>query len=222
MTPYDTWHKNQRTGAYNFRVLSHRPFPVLCVIGNHEPMLGMMVDVEEAGIGIGETVYKIHENPFVATSKGGKKCAIDGFTFLAPGGALSIDVAYRIPNISWRENEYWPEREKEELFTLLKKERSFDFVLSHTGPNRINKKARYKMANIDKFFDKVAVLNDEADDMILCKQWWRGHWRNDIYYFDKHKNRGYQYLYYDTVILSKSRGLAVYNYEGTYRQPGAG
>ncbi|MDR2782273.1 MAG: metallophosphoesterase [Treponema sp.] len=208
------WHKNEKADAYNFHVLSYRPFPVLCVIGNHEPMLGMLDDLEEVDIGIGETVYKIHEQPFVAYLKRGKKYAIDGFTFLALGGALSVDSAYRTPNVSWWENEYWSDWEKEELFTLLKKERSFDFVLSHTGPNSINKKAHYKTANTDKFFDKVAVLNDEVDDMILCEQWWCGHWHNDIYYFDKYKNRGYQYLYYDTVVLSKSQGVAVYNYAG--------
>ncbi|MDR1220487.1 MAG: metallophosphoesterase [Treponema sp.] len=212
------WHNNQRTDAYNFRVISYRPFPVLCVIGNHEPMLGMMDDLEEADIGIGETVYKIHENPFVAYLKRGKIYTIDGFTFLTLGGALSIDLEYRIPNVSWWENEYWSEWEKEELFRLLKKERSFDFVLSHTGPNSINKKAQSKTTNIDKFLDKVAVLNDEVDNMILCKQWWCGHWHNDIYHFDTHKNRGYQYLYYDTAILSESQGLAVYNYAGEYRR----
>jgi hypothetical protein len=200
------WPRNQRTDAYNFRVLARRPFPVLCVIGNHEPMLGMMEDLEEADIGIGERVYKIHDHPFVAYLKRGKVYTIGGLRFLALGGALSIDAAYRVPGISWWEKEYWTEEEKEALFRLLGKEKTFDFVAAHTGPNRINKRvfADDVLRGVlleDKFFDQVALMNDTIDDMISCKEWWCGHWHKDRYYYDKYKKRGYRYLYYDTMIF---------------------
>jgi 3-oxoacid CoA-transferase subunit A len=198
------WLGNQQTDAYNFKILSQRPFPVLCVIGNHEPMLGMIDDLEEVDIGIGERVYRISENPFVAYLKRGKVYAIDGFKFLVLGGALSVDKDSRIPGISWWENEYWTEDEKEELFKLLRKDSSFDFVLAHTGPNSINKKVfQHDALSMDKFFDKVADLNDTVDDMISYRQWWCGHWHRDKYYYNEHKKRGYQYLYYDTMVLDE-------------------
>jgi hypothetical protein len=199
------WPGNQQGDAYNFKVLSRRPFPVLCVIGNHEPMLGMMDDLEEADIGIGERVYKIHTNPFVAYLKRGKVYIIGGFKFLVLGGALSIDKYRRKPGISWWEKEYWTEDEQDDLFKLLRKNASFDFVLAHTGPNSINKKVfRHDAIMMDKFLDKVADLNDTIDDMISCRQWWCGHWHRDEYYHNEHKKRGYQYLYYDTMILDES------------------
>jgi 3-oxoacid CoA-transferase subunit A len=196
------WPGNRRTDAYNFKILSYRPFPALCVIGNHEPMLGMMDDLAEVDIGIGERVYKINTNPFVGYLKRGQVYTIDGFKFLVLGGALSVDAYRRTPGVSWWKKEYWTEAEKEELFKLLRKDSSFDFVLAHTGPDNVNKKLFLKDAlSSDKFFDRVAFLNDTVDDMISCKQWWCGHWHQDKYYYDERKKRGYQYLYNDTMIL---------------------
>jgi len=65
------WPDNQKTDEYNYKVLAGRPFPVLCVIGNHEPILGIS-GIPETDIGIGETVYQIRDIPFVAYLKRGK------------------------------------------------------------------------------------------------------------------------------------------------------
>jgi hypothetical protein len=129
------WPKNQRTDAYNYKVLAYRPFPVLCVIGNHDPILGR-TDMPEVDLGLGETVWQAA--PQVFYLKRGKIYLIDGFKFLVLGGALSIDMIFRIPGISWWINEYWSQQEKEAVFALLERENSFDFVLSHTGPHRVN------------------------------------------------------------------------------------
>jgi hypothetical protein len=204
------WPGNQRADVYNFKALSCRSFPVLCVIGNHEPMLGVMNDLEETDIGIGERVYKISTNPFVAYFKRGRVYTIEGFKFLVLGGALSVDADSRIPGASWWENEYWTENEKDDLFKLLIKDSSFDFVLAHTGPNFINKKLfQNSMVFTDKFSDKVAALNNTVDDMIFCKQWWCGHWHQDKYWYDEHKRRGYQYLYHTTKILEREKDQIV-------------
>ena len=49
--------------------LDQRPFPILCVIGNHDPILGLDC-VPEADIGIGENVQVIKRaNPFIAYLK---------------------------------------------------------------------------------------------------------------------------------------------------------
>jgi 3-oxoacid CoA-transferase subunit A len=197
------WPKNARADAYNCKVLASRPFPVLCVIGNHEPILGM-TNVPEVDIGLGETVYQI--SPLVFYLKRGKAYNIDGFKFLVLGGALSIDLVYRIPGISWWAAEYWSKQEKEDVFALLDKENSFDFVLSHTGPERINTAVfRDIMSAPEKYGDQVALLNDEIDDQITCRQWWCGHWHMDRHYYDEARSRGYQYLYRTVKILTGKR-----------------
>jgi hypothetical protein len=214
------WPGNHKTDLFNYKVLAYRPFPVLCVIGNHEPMLGMK-DLAEADIGIGETVYQIHDNPFVAYLKRGKVYVIDGIKFLVLGGALSIDKSRRTPNKTWWEGEYWDKQEEADLFALLESENIFDCVISHTGPHHINE-AMFKYADTyyDKSFDEVALLNDEVHNEIQFREWWCGHWHKDKYYYDEKSNRAYQYLYRTTKILDKAdNGFTVHNEYGMERQP---
>jgi 3-oxoacid CoA-transferase subunit A len=205
------WPGNQKTDQHNYNAFAYRPFPVLCVIGNHEPILGRSY-VPERDIGIGETVYLINEKPFVAYLKRGKIYNIDGFRFLVLGGALSIDKDNRIPGRSWWENEYWTEQEKQDVFKLLESEKIFDCVLSHTGPNRVNKKIFKASEYSSKIIhDEVARLNDQIDDQIQCRKWWCGHWHQDVYY-ESSENREYYYLYKDTKILDRTdKKMTVYN-----------
>ena len=57
------WPGNYKTDLYNFKALACRPFPVLCVQGNHDPILDKR-DLPKIDINIGETVYQIHAEPF--------------------------------------------------------------------------------------------------------------------------------------------------------------
>ena len=194
------WPGNGRADEENNRVFSQRPFPVLCVIGNHEPMLGMTLP--EADIGIGETVYLVNKDPFVAYLKRGRVYLIDGIKFLVMGGALSIDQEFRIPGRSWWKKEYWSAEETSELFKLLASDGDFDYVLAHTGPDSVNLKLFCGFfSNSAKFTDEVAILNDTADSRINCKGWFCGHWHHDRIYTDDERNRFYQYLYRDTELL---------------------
>jgi hypothetical protein len=218
------WPGNHKTDLLNYYAFSCRPFPVLCVIGNHEPVLGMK-NIPETDIGIGETVYQIQDNPFVAYLKRGKIYTIGGFKFLALGGALSIDKKYRKPGITWWENEYWSVQEKQDVLKLLETESVFDCVISHTGPDRINKMlfhypARFPKINKMLLYypahfpkqDEVARLNDQIDARLQSGNWWCGHWHRDTYHLDNTTGRGYQYLYRTTKILDKQDGkLTVYS-----------
>jgi 3-oxoacid CoA-transferase subunit A len=204
------WPGGQKTDLFNYKVLAHRPFPVLCVLGNHEPVYGMK-DVPEADIGIGEKVMVVNnDRPFVAYLKRGKIYVIDGFKFLVLGGALSVDKEYRKRSKTWWENEYWSESEERDLFDLLETEHSFDGVLSHTGPESVNKMAiRRPFAYPETgrvIRDEVALLNDRVDQLIQCPQWWCGHWHRDTYHHSNEMNRGYQYLYCTTKILDRLNG----------------
>jgi hypothetical protein len=196
------WPENEKGDQYNFKTIANRPFHVLCVMGNHEPILGMN-DVPEVDIGIGEKVLQIQDKPFTAYLKRGCIYKIENHSFLVLGGALSIDKEFRRPNISWWKREYWDETEKIKLFLLLEKHKKFDYVLSHTGPGRINR-AIFPVIRAGlkpKLFDEVAALNEEIDGKIKCKQWFCGHWHIDKYYYDETFKRGYQYLYEKTALL---------------------
>ena len=207
------WPGNQKTDRFNYKTLACRPFPILCVMGNHEPLYGLMEKIPETDIGIGETVYRVHDIPFVAYLKRGKIYTIDGFKFLVLGGALSVDRMDRKPNITWWEAEYWLVKEKDDLFTLLKTENSFDCVISHTGPHRINRRL-FTPYDYDpeKFEDAVAVLNDEIHKRIQFKKWFCGHWHSDAYHYNRDMGREYIYLYRTTKILDRvDNNIVVYN-----------
>jgi len=197
------WQYNHKTDIKNYKVLACRPFPVLCVIGNHEPILGMK-SLSETDIGIGETVYQINDVPFVAYLKRGKVYTIDGIKFLVLGGALSVDKDSREPNKTWWKLEYWTEQEKHNVFKLLENNGKFDCVVSHTGHNLINRLLfEHEKPYSEKFTDKVAHLNDKIHNKIQFREWLCGHWHEDRYYFNQGMKRGYHYLYRTTKIIEK-------------------
>jgi len=198
------WPGNEMKDFLNYIELSKRPFPILCVLGNHDPVLGR-TDLPEIDIGIGEKVIVANkEKPFVAYLKRGRAYTVENNTFLVLGGALSIDKIMRKPGKSWWKEEYWNETEKNGLFHMLLNNNCFDYVLSHTGPNRINEAVNrlLRAGRISLFNDEVAALNDQIDEKITCKQWFCGHWHKDKYYYDQSLKRGYQYLYRTTALLS--------------------
>jgi len=196
------WPDNDETESNNYKELAKRPFPVLYVAGNHEPVLGR-TDLPEIDIGLGEKAVLVKkDNPFIAYLKRGKIYNIENHKFLVLGGALSIDKMYRTPGKSWWTQEYWSDDEKTAVINLLKNENSFDYVLSHTGPSRINRAINKVDSDyIPKIKDEVSTLNEIIDAKITCKQWFCGHWHKDIYYYDKNIKKGYQYLYQQTALL---------------------
>jgi len=200
------WPGNQSGDTRIYNELAKRPFPTLCVFGNHDPALGRP-DLPEIDIGIGEKVILVRKDkPLVAYLKRGKEYLIEKRRFLVLGGALSIDKEYRRPGLSWWEREYWTKQETAELFSYLEKRSEFDFVLSHTGPHRVNEAvfSFLRDGQGPKFYDEVAALNDAVDERISCRQWFCGHWHRDEFYFDKKLKRSYQYLYEKTALLRES------------------
>ena len=136
------WPGNEKHEAINFWALAQRPFPVLCVMGNHDPVLGRS-DLPEVDIGIGEKVIMIKNiEPIVAYLKRGKVYKMEKHKFLVLGGALSVDKKFQQDNNTWWKQEYWSKTEKTKLFNMVKKDNQFDYVLSHTGPNTINESLR--------------------------------------------------------------------------------
>jgi hypothetical protein len=213
------WQDYEEEDEINYKELAKRNFPILCVMGNHEPVYGRK-DLPEIDIDIGEKVIVINEEkPFVAYLKRGKIYNIDGYKFLVLGGALSTDKQGRVERISWWKEEYWADEEIENLFELLKTENKFDFVVSHTGPSNINR----ELASIGvpnrhgKMRDKVGELNEKIDKKIKHRAWFCGHWHYD--YLDKallgarRNKKKYYYIYTETILVDKNELTVNKNWE---------
>jgi hypothetical protein len=206
------WPKQEKLDRYNFRILSHRNFPVLSVMGNHEPVYGRK-DLPEEDIGIGENVIVVNkENPFVAYLKRGKIYTIDGYKILVLGGAKSTDKYRRTEGESWWKEEYWSDEEKKELFALLEKEKKFDFVVSHTGPYAINRTLASMgvPSRHGKTEDEVGDLNEKIDKKIKHRAWFCGHWHydflnDDFLRDDNRRNKKYYYLYNNTLLINGNK-----------------
>jgi len=195
---------NEKEDKTNYEALARRPFPILCVMGNEDPILGMS-ERRETDIGIGGTVYQIQDKPFVAYLKRGKVYTIDGVKFLVLGGAQSLDKKRKEPGISWWEEEYWSEEEKTSLFKLLETDNTFDFVISHTGPHTINK-ILFGFNQLNHFQDEVAFLNDQINGKIKFREWWCAHWYLDKKHFDPAEKKMFRYFYQTTRIIERIDG----------------
>ena len=206
------WRGQEEIDKINFKELSKRKFPILCVMGNHEPVYGRK-DLPEEDIGIGEKVIVVKKkNPFIAYLKRGKIYAIDGYKILVLGGAFSNDQYRRKEGVSWWKEEYWSDTEKEDMFNLLKEEKKFDFVLSHTGPININcilasmgAPSRHGKEN-----DEVAKMNEQIDELIEYRAWFCGHYHYDFLNdkFGRNKEnykKKYYYIYNYTLLLNKNK-----------------
>jgi hypothetical protein len=205
------WHDYEEKDKKNYKELAKRDFPILCVMGNHEPVYGRK-DLPEIDIGIGEKVIVVNEeNPFVAYLKRGRIYNIEGYKTLVLGGALSADKERRVEGISWWKEEYWSEEEKQNLFELLKTENKFDFVVSHTGPSHIN----WELAAMGvpgrhgKEDDEVGELNEKIDKNIKHRAWFCGHWHYDYldeaFLRNKRTRKKYYYIYKYTLLVDKNK-----------------
>jgi hypothetical protein len=177
-----------KAGRHNHAALGARPFPVLCVQGEYDPM-GILMDVREDDIGIGETVYPMWSKPLIAQPKCGKVYSIEGFKILVLGG---------FPGKYWDMNG----KKHSELLELLDAGNTFDLVVSPTGPHCINKKL-FGEEQPEHFrkYEYDGILMDDIHDGIQFREWWCGYWHKDLYYFDEETGRGYQYLYRSTKVV---------------------
>jgi hypothetical protein len=203
-----TYANKNRKYDSSYHPLASRLFPILCVIGDNDPII-CMGNLPEVDIGIGEPVLLFDNKPYIAYLKKGKIYNIDGIKFLVLGGALmpnktKRDIKYQ--RLCW-ECEHWSEKEKEDLFQLLEKDNKFDMVISHTGPHHINHKLFGDVIEFsDELSDEIALLNDEIHKKIQFIEWWCGHWRESVYHYDNETGHGYEYFYNHTRLIEKKEG----------------
>jgi len=108
----------------------------LSVLGNHENYnLVEQMPIEER---YGGKVRKMKDNVYFLLN--GEYYNIDGHTMFVFGGALSIDMHYRTPYVSWWPQEIPSSKDYENAMTNLEKNGwTMDFLLTHTCEDRLAK-----------------------------------------------------------------------------------
>lgn len=151
---------------------------ILFVPGNHEnydvidkcPMVKIY----------GGRARKISPNIFALIR--GEIYTIDGKTFLSIGGADSQDKLWRMPGVSWWEQERISARESVEIFNKIANlpiDMTIDYIVTHTMPLSIAKKHFYVRENSEK---TVEIFLDRVFDILKgrAKKWYCGHWHDSF------------------------------------------
>lgn len=162
--------------------LNALPCNVLFVDGNHENFnrIYALPQIEAFGSKVGQYASNIFH------LRRGEIYNIDNMHFFTMGGALSIDKAYRKPNISWWAQEAITQDELDVAFSNIKNFRgNIDFVLSHTLPHRaLNKLSEYiriehKIHDENPYkLEQIFMALQERNFDI--KAWACGHWHADL------------------------------------------
>lgn len=117
---------------------------------------------------------------------------IDGFTFLAAGGATSIDMIYRVPYQSWWPDESWGSRDITNIMNSTI-DNSIDYVLAHTAPYSIIS----QLVDTKSFVDPISKTMDEIQ-IPFNKIWYFGH----IHFNASFNNGRYVSLFKNIVPLN--------------------
>ena len=173
---------SERSEDYKFELsslkwLSDRPWTTLFIDGNHENFDNLYSFPEEEKFGgkvgkLADSIYHL---------KRGYIYNLEGKSFFTFGGALSLDKANRITNISWWPEEF-PNREEigRALDNLESVDYKVDYVLTHTCPLVACKDLlRQHSLSYFEVHDSAADFLDHIEKRIKCKRWFFGHFHLD-------------------------------------------
>ena len=186
------WDKSKRQ-EYLLNELNNRNFTTLWIDGNHENFdLLNKYEVEEWN---GGKIHKIKDS--IIHLMRGQVFNIDGLTFFTFGGAMSIDIIERIPNI-----DYWYEETasfaeiEEGISNLEKYNNKVDYILTHT----CSSSSLEKIAELQNFYIQEYDSNNKFFEFIKnqveYKHWYYGH-----FHIDRNINEKETALYKDIVYL---------------------
>lgn len=180
--------------------LSHKPYTILFVDGNHEnhDRLSKFPEVEKYG----STVHKIREN--IYHLERGRIYTIEGKTFFTFGGAYSIDKYMRQEGISWWSGEIPNDEEyKRGIQAIKNADYKVDYIITHTCPSEIIKMYLHHIPDphdgeLTGFFDYLMYDVD-------FKCWFFGHWHADDYFKIpmRGKTKKFRALLFDVVNIKE-------------------
>ena len=173
--------KRDKTYEHWFKTLTKKKFTILWLDGNHENFdwIESLPEFEWNG----GPVHLVADN--ILHLERGYIYTIENLTFFVCGGAASYDKARRIPYESW-----WPhellsyEEENRALDNLEKVNNTVDYVLTHTCPKSIINSMFNPMSSF--FVDPVSNFLEEVYRRITFKDWYFGHWHEDMRFENFH------------------------------------
>ena len=204
---------NDAEFKYNCDWLGSLPFKILFVDGNHENHA--MLASYPVEMWNGGKVHHIVRDKIIHLMRG-QVFNIEGSTFFTFGGASSHDVQggildrddplyqekrrqairydlpYRVINFSWWKEELPCEDELQEGLDILSQMGyQVDYVISHCGSNRLQDilSEYYKSATSCKRIYTTDILTeyfDKLEDKLQYKQWFCGHYHEDMRLDEKH------------------------------------
>ena len=183
---------DEKNLKYTEELMEVLPFTILFVDGNHENF--DKLNSYEVSEWNGGKVHKLFND--VIHLIRGEIFLIEGKTFLALGGAESIDKGLRVEHLSWWEDETIKESDIDNALNNLKKyNNEVDYVITHTMPEDF----LFYPPFITKTFG-VGKTSEKRLNTILknikYKAWFFGHWHVDkMLWEDKYA------LYHDVYLI---------------------
>lgn len=180
------------------KLISEQPITLLCIRGNHEMRPEDVGTYKLIDKGLRDKVYVDEEYPNIWFAQDGGVYSINNETYLAIGGAYSVDKEYRkLMHWTWFENEQLSLLERMEIFHNITMDgRKFDHIITHAAPLSQQPKHLF-MSSIDQ--SKVDKTTEEflqaVADNTLFSNWWFGHYHSDESWPDG-DHRQYHLMYH--------------------------
>ena len=153
---------------------------ILCIHGNHE-MRPSTIESYKLKEWCGGMVWYEEAYPHLLFAKDGEIYAIEGKSYLAIGGAYSVDKFYRLErNYGWWSDEQPSEEIKRYVESQIDKVKRVDYVLSHTCPFKYEPREAFlnciDQSTVD---DSTERWLDMIEEKLEYKLWFCGHWHID-------------------------------------------
>ena len=153
---------------------------ILCIYGNHE-MRPSTIESYKLKEWCGGMVWYEEAYPHLLFAKDGEIYTIEGKSYLAIGGAYSVDKSYRLErNYGWWADEQPSDEIKHFVESQIDKVKRVDYVLSHTCPFKYEpREAFLNFIDQSTVDDSTERWLDKIEETLEYKLWFCGHWHID-------------------------------------------
>ena len=161
------------------KVLAKLAPTILCIHGNHE-IRPWNIDGYYETVWHGGKVWVQAQYPNLLFAQDGEIFNINGLSYIAVGGAYSVDKHYRLARgYGWWENEQ-PSEEIKVYVEQQLRENGIDVILSHTCPFKYEPVEMF-LPGIDQSTvdDSTEHWLDQIEESTDYVAWFCGHWHTD-------------------------------------------
>ena len=178
--------------------LSHLPYTLLFIDGNHENFDRLLSDEFETVERFGGPVKRVRDNIFYLMRA--EEYLIENKRIFALGGAMSTDKEFRTPRLSWWEDEIPDSKTLKRAEALIKSRKHFDMVLTHAAPQQTVDKLYSEglLLSRQRKYDPLSVFLESMLSYISFDYWFCGHYHLDMTY-PLSDSRKIQLLYNDII-----------------------